>query len=120
MRVEVPAGQLRRTAAAESAPQAAGAPAIGHALSGERDETVRSEVTLIGLRAREALAKLEEALDRASLAGYGSVRIVHGKGSGALRRAVQEYLQLSPYCTRFRDAANEEGGTGVTIAELGG
>ena len=119
MRVEVPAGQLRRTATAESAPQAAGASAIGHALSGERDETARSEVTLIGLRAREALAKLEEALDRASLAGYGSVRIVHGKGSGALRRAVQEYLQLSPYCSRFRDGANEEGGTGVTIAELG-
>ena len=47
-----------------------------------------------------------------------SVRIVHGLGTGALKRAVAEYLAASAYCTRFYDAAPEQGGGGVTIAEL--
>jgi len=114
MRVEVRAAQLRRIADA-------GGPAsetIGHALAGVREQPALPEITLIGLRAREALARLEEALDRAALAGYPSMRVVHGKGSGALRRAVQEYLQLSPYCSRYRDGAAEEGGSGVTIVDL--
>lgn len=115
MRVEVPADKLRRVAGDETR---AAAPA--HGLNVAAHEGSPHEVTLIGLRAREALSKLEEALDRAALAGFASVRVVHGKGSGALRRAVQEYLQLSPYCSRFRDGGNDEGGTGVTIVELGG
>jgi DNA mismatch repair protein MutS2 len=93
---------------------------VSHGLAVTREEMPSSEVTLVGLRARDALSKLEEALDRAALAGQSMLRIVHGKGSGALRRAVQEYLQVSPYCARFRDGANDEGGSGVTIAELGG
>jgi DNA mismatch repair protein MutS2 len=119
MRVEVPAEKLRRVAGEESSP-AARLAAPTHGLNVVSREGSPHEVTLIGLRAREALSKLETALDRAALAGFTSVRVVHGKGSGALRRAVQEYLQLSPYCARFRDGANEEGGTGVTIVELGG
>jgi len=112
MRVEVRSSQLCRVA-----------PAATPAASSVRVETAReapgTEVTLIGLRAKEALAKLEGFLDRATVAGHASVRIVHGIGSGALRRAVQEYLDVSPYCAGYRDGESGEGGTGVTVAELG-
>src|SRR5581483_7271197 len=56
--------------------------------------------------------------DRAVRTGLSQVRIVHGLGTGALRRAVHELLASSPYCARFRDAAPEAGGAAVTIAEL--
>jgi DNA mismatch repair protein MutS2 len=46
------------------------------------------------------------------------VRVVHGFGSGALRRAVQDYLSSSAYCSEFRSAGNDEGGAAVTVVEL--
>ena len=76
------------------------------------------EISLIGLRAKEAVAELEGFLDRAARAHYPTVRIIHGIGSGALKRAVAEYLSLSPYCTGFRAGEPREGGAGVTVADL--
>ena len=72
----------------------------------------------MGLRAKEAVAELEQFLDRAAQARYPSVRIIHGIGSGALKRAVQDYLSTSPYCTTFRSGEPREGGAGVTVAEI--
>jgi DNA mismatch repair protein MutS2 len=46
------------------------------------------------------------------------VRVIHGLGSGALRRAVQEYLSSSPYCSEFHSAAGDEGGGAVTVVDL--
>lgn len=77
-----------------------------------------SEISLIGQRTREAIAALDGFLDRAAQANLRSVRIIHGIGSGALRRAVADYLSTSPYCTGFRPGAASEGGAGVTVAEL--
>ncbi|MCK6556513.1 endonuclease MutS2 [Candidatus Binatia bacterium] len=76
------------------------------------------EISLIGMRVREAIAALDGFLDRAAQTSLGSVRIIHGIGSGALRRAVAEYLSMSPYCVGFRSGEANEGGAGVTIAEL--
>jgi DNA mismatch repair protein MutS2 len=111
MRFEVPADQLRKVAPG-AAPRAtvAFAPAV--------EETGLGELNVIGLRAREALDKLEPFLDRAVRAGQESVRIVHGVGSGALRRAIQDHLATSPYCAGFRGGDPNEGGGGVTVAML--
>ncbi|HXQ20956.1 MAG TPA: endonuclease MutS2 [Candidatus Acidoferrales bacterium] len=110
LRFEVPAGQLRRVEAAS--------PKAVEVRVEPAPEGTEQEISLLGLRAREALAQLEDFLDRAARARHPSVRIIHGVGSGALRRAVQEYLSRSPYCAHFRLGEPREGGAGVTIAEL--
>jgi DNA mismatch repair protein MutS2 len=61
---------------------------------------------------------LEPFLDRAQEAGVPSVRIVHGLGSGALKRAVRELLARSGYATSFADAEPNAGGPGVTVVVL--
>jgi DNA mismatch repair protein MutS2 len=61
---------------------------------------------------------LDKYLDDAALAGLTQVRIVHGKGTGALREAVHNYLREHPGVTDFAQPPHEEGGHGVTIAEL--
>ncbi|MBI4518018.1 MAG: endonuclease MutS2 [Deltaproteobacteria bacterium] len=113
MRFEVPAAQLRR---AGPAPRAA-AETVRISLSAP-PATAPAEIILIGLRAREAIAQLETFLDHAAGAQLAAVRIIHGVGSGALRRAVQEYLAASPYCGSFRNGEPAEGGAGVTVATL--
>jgi DNA mismatch repair protein MutS2 len=67
---------------------------------------------------REAVDTLAAFLDRAVRVGASEVRVVHGIGSGALRRAVQQFLATSPYCQGYREADLGAGGSGVTIAEL--
>ncbi len=76
------------------------------------------ELNLLGLRVHEALPQLESFLDRALLEQRTSVRIVHGMGTGALRRAVREYLANSRYCSSYSEPSRAEGGGGVTLAEL--
>lgn len=76
------------------------------------------ELHLRGLRADEAEAQLLRYLDEAFLAGLRQVRIVHGKGSGVLRRLVRQELSHHPLVVAVRAAPAHEGGEGVTIAEL--
>jgi DNA mismatch repair protein MutS2 len=115
MRFEVPADQLR----SRGGPAPAAAPVVAVARADE-DTARPTELSVIGLRAREAVGRIERFLDRAVEAGYDSVRIVHGVGSGALRRAVHDYLASSPYCVGFRGGESSEGGAGVTVATLQG
>jgi DNA mismatch repair protein MutS2 len=82
------------------------------------DDDTPSELHLVGMRVREALTRLEDFLDRAQSAGVPSVRIIHGLGTGALKRAVAEFLARTTYATSFRDAEPNAGGPGVTIASL--
>ena len=70
------------------------------------------------MRAEEALDKLEKFLDRAYLAGLPYVRVVHGKGTGTLRKLAREYLHDSPLVVSIQTAEPNEGGEGVTIAKL--
>ena len=81
-------------------------------------DAVMPELNVLGLRVHEALPQLEEFLDRATLNHQSSVRIIHGMGTGALRRAVRKFLADSPYCTSFNEASRTEGGGGATIVEL--
>jgi DNA mismatch repair protein MutS2 len=71
-----------------------------------------------GMRVDEALRAVEMELDRATRAGDDRVHVLHGHGSGALKSAIREHLQRSPYVRRSRPAEQHEGGDGVTIAEL--
>jgi DNA mismatch repair protein MutS2 len=110
MRFEVPAAQLRRV-------EGQARPATQVHVDAVSEDTPQ-EISLLGLRAKEAVAEVDAFLDRAVRAHYPSVRIIHGVGSGALRRAVREYLSASPYCQQFRPGEPREGGDGVTIADL--
>jgi DNA mismatch repair protein MutS2 len=84
----------------------------------QRADSVQREIHLRQMRAEDAAEELERFLDDAVLAGLHSVRIVHGKGGGVLRRVTQERLRAHPHVKAFRDADPEEGGQGVTIAEF--
>jgi DNA mismatch repair protein MutS2 len=77
-----------------------------------------AEVTLIGLRADEAEQALVRALDAAVVAELPALRIVHGKGTGALRRLVHAVLAADPRVRRFALAPAAQGGAGATIAEF--
>ncbi len=77
-----------------------------------------SECDLRGLRVDEALDRLGELIDRAAADGRDAVRVVHGHGSGALRRAVRDQLAASPLVADLRAGGNDEGGEGATIATL--
>jgi len=79
-----------------------------------------SEVDLRGMTGDEAGDAVARAVDAAVLADLPAVRIIHGKGTGVLRRVVQDVLRADRRVTGQRLAPPREGGTGVTIAELGG
>ena len=80
--------------------------------------SVSTEINLLGKTVDEALAELDKYLDDAYLAHLPSVRIVHGKGTGALRTAVQNFLRKVKYVKSFRLGELGEGDAGVTIAEF--
>ena len=80
--------------------------------------TVATEINLLGKTVDEAVAELDKYLDDASLAHLSSVRIVHGKGTGALRQGIHKYLKRQKHVKSFRLGAFGEGDAGVTIAEL--
>ena len=85
-------------------------------LSKARD--ISSEINLIGLKVDEAIPKLDKYLDDAYLSHLPSVRIVHGKGTGALRSAVSQHLKKISYVAGFRAGEFGEGDAGVTIVEF--
>ncbi len=76
------------------------------------------ELYVHGMNVQEALREVEAWLDKLLLSGFRVGHIIHGKGTGALRRAIHEYLETVPYVKGFRLAPPEEGGEGVTIVEL--
>ena len=89
--------------------------------SGSRETArgaVAGELFLIGRTTEEARDLLEKYLDDAFLAGLGSIRLIHGKGTGALRRVVEEVLSAHPLVAEHRPGAPHEGGTGATVAVM--
>ena len=83
-----------------------------------KSASVSTEINLIGKTVDEAIALLDKYLDDAYLAYLPSVRIVHGKGTGALRSAVQSHLKRQSYIKSFHLGEFGEGDAGVTIAEF--
>ena len=76
------------------------------------------EVDLRGMTGSEAAVELDRFLDNAVMGKLQEVRIIHGKGTGAVRTAVREHLKRSPYVRTFRPGKYGEGEDGVTVAEL--
>ena len=98
------------------------APAMARTSTGKikmsKSASVSTEINLIGMTVDEALAHLDKYLDDAYLAHMPSVRIVHGKGTGKLREAVQKHLKRCKYVKTYRMGEFGEGDAGVTIAEF--
>lgn len=84
----------------------------------EKSMGVSTEIKLLGMTVDEALLELGKYIDDASMAHLEKVRIVHGKGTGALRSAVQQFLRREKRVRKFYQAEYGEGDAGVTIAEL--
>ncbi|MCR5670451.1 MAG: endonuclease MutS2 [Butyrivibrio sp.] len=76
---------------------------------------IRTEINLIGKNSDDAIAELDKYLDDAYMSHLGSVRVVHGKGAGILRQAVQSHLKSVPYVKSFKQGEFGEGDAGVTI-----
>jgi DNA mismatch repair protein MutS2 len=97
--------KLRRSAGAEVRLSAA-------------EQKAQSELNVIGQTTDEAVDAVDKFLDEASLASLSKVRIVHGHGTGALRRAIAGLLNGHPHVSRFLPAPPDQGGTGATLVEL--
>jgi len=81
-------------------------------------QTIKTELDLRGYRYEEALIELDQYLDQAVLSNYEQVYIIHGKGTGALQKGVQQHLKRHKSVKSFRGGMPSEGGFGVTVAEL--
>ena len=118
LRVNAVVGDLEPAAEAAEAKVAAAirAPGAGAALAAATD--LPAELDLRGLRAEEALGRLDRYLDDMALAGRAEARIIHGKGTGALRQAVGEYLHGHRLVAAYRLGVSGEGGDGVTVVTI--
>jgi DNA mismatch repair protein MutS2 len=122
--VRVPLTALRAVAHGDGGHQAGRRPAragfvtrpTGAAVDGER--SFPRELLLLGKTTDEARDLVEQYLDDAFMAGLDAVRLVHGKGTGALRKTVRDLLAAHPLVDSFRDGEPSEGGTGATVAAL--
>lgn len=84
----------------------------------EKATHIKPELDLRGMTVSEALEEVDKYLDDALLAGVSKVRIIHGKGTGALRDAVRRYLDAHPRVSGYQYAEQSEGGTGATVVQL--
>ncbi|MCC7363592.1 MAG: endonuclease MutS2 [Dehalococcoidia bacterium] len=120
-RVEVQFGSIRMKVSVDRIDRIEPAPGTAPvALPAAPRPHVPMELDLRGQRAEEALGNFESYLDDAFRAGLPFVRIIHGKGTGALRAAIRESLHGHPLVRRYESAPPEQGGDGVTVAVLAG
>jgi DNA mismatch repair protein MutS2 len=81
-------------------------------------ESSASELNVIGCTVDEALTRAERFLDEATMTDQRTLRIVHGHGTGQLRRAIAEFLRAHPLVAHFELAPQNQGGGGATVVEL--
>jgi DNA mismatch repair protein MutS2 len=82
------------------------------------DESVATEINVIGQTVDEATRAVEKFVDRAFLAGAVRLRVVHGSGMGILRKALRQYLQSHPHVANVSEPPQNEGGGGATVVDL--
>jgi DNA mismatch repair protein MutS2 len=82
------------------------------------DEPSTDEINLIGTNVEEATRRVDKFLNASALAGKTSVRVIHGHGTGALRRGLAEFFTGHPLVTDFHFEAPDRGGEAITIVEL--
>jgi DNA mismatch repair protein MutS2 len=81
-------------------------------------EPASEEINLIGCTVEEATRRVDKFLDQAALAGSSQVRLIHGHGTGALRRGLAEFLKTHPLVGAIHSEAEDRGGTAITVVEL--
>ena len=84
----------------------------------QRQKEVRTEINILGQTVDEAVVSVGRFIDQALLGGVNQVRIIHGKGTGALREGVHQYLRTLPHVAHFETAGYDEGGAGATNVVL--
>jgi DNA mismatch repair protein MutS2 len=84
----------------------------------QKNKKISSEIDLRGMTVEEAVDKMDKYLDDAYLAGLNQASIIHGKGTGALRKGIRNYLENRVHIKSLRFGEPSEGGTGVTIVEF--
>ena len=114
MRMRVKLSDLERVRAAKREPEA-DEPSVRYA---DRGPAPSIELDLRGVTTEEGIARVEDYLDRASRAGLPFVRIIHGKGTGALRRAIRDAIKNNRAVKSFETGLEGEGGDGVTVVKL--
>ena len=125
--VEIEAGPLRMKVAVEeitgvesvkpgAAP--AGAASSGITVRGGSEEVAADEINLIGSTVEEATERVDKFLDQAALARKARIRIIHGHGTGALRKGLAEFLKSHPLVARQSFEAEDRGGKAITVVEL--
>ena len=103
--------------ASDSPIKAARARGISVSLESE-NQSVTSEINVIGRTVDDATREVEKFVDRAFLAGLPRIRVVHGSGMGILRKALRQYLQKHPHVESVTEPPQNEGGGGATVVEL--
>jgi len=91
-----------------------------HAQPSDEPANASGEINVIGCTVEEATRRVDKFLDEAAVAGKPSIRIVHGHGTGALRRGLAEFLSAHPLVESTHHEAEDRGGTAITIAEIAG
>ena len=81
-------------------------------------EPASEEINIIGCTVEEATRRVDKFLDQAALAGSSQVRLIHGHGTGALRRGLAEFLKAHPLVESIRAEADDRGGTAITVVDL--
>ncbi|WP_312792495.1 endonuclease MutS2 [Sphingobacterium sp.] len=94
------------------------AKSLSKSLSAGSVADFKPELDLRGMRTEDALNELERVLDRAVMIGYPSLKIIHGKGDGILRKFIRDYLRKYSHVSRFEDEHQDRGGDGITYAYL--
>ena len=118
-RLRVRAGLMEMDVSiSDLAPRSGKAAAARKAPRPSGTQEAANQLNLVGARVDDALPELERFLNRASLDGLGELRVIHGKGTGALMRAVREYLDGHPLIREYRRGEPFEGGDGVTVVTL--
>jgi len=122
---EVEAGPLRMKVALEEITGIEGAPLAKSFVSSgvsvksaPRESSAASEINVIGMTVEQATELVDKFLDDASLAHLPQVRIIHGHGTGALRRGLAEYLKTQPLVAKSSFESEEHGGKAITVVEL--
>ena len=82
------------------------------------NDNISLDVNVIGKNTEDALIEIEKYIDKVLIAGYDSFTIIHGVGSGILRKNIAKYLEKNKYILNFRSGNENEGGLGVTVVNM--
>jgi len=122
LRMKVPLAEIISVVGGEKTKASLTQPDTGSiTVRAERSEaTGAGEINVIGCTVEEASERVDKFLDQAALAGKAQVRIIHGYGTGALRRGLRDFLGGHPLVEKIHSEVREHGGDAVTVAELKG